>query len=102
MKKITLLAAVAMAFSFASCKKARTCTCTGTSSYTETHTDGTPAYTSPAYTGAADAFVTSTKLTKAQGKGLCASGKEVTTDVETGPTDTQTTVYTYEKTCTLK
>lgn len=36
MKKITLLAAVAMAFSFASCKKDRTCTCTTTSTTTAT------------------------------------------------------------------
>jgi hypothetical protein len=36
MKKITLLALLALGLSFASCKKDRTCTCTGTITYAVT------------------------------------------------------------------
>lgn len=41
MKKITLLAILALGFSFASCKKDRTCTCTDTVTYTSSAFSGT-------------------------------------------------------------
>jgi hypothetical protein len=100
MKKITFLAVAALAVSFASCKKPRTCTCAVTSSYTETHTDGTPAYSSPS-TSYNMTSVSTTKLSKKSGRVFCASGKEVETDVTTSPSDTETTVTTTEYSCTL-
>lgn len=100
MKKLTILAVAALAISFASCKKARTCTCTVSETQVETHTDSTPSSSySSTYT---DAFVTTTKLSKKAAKGVCASGKTTSTQVDTSPSDVQTTVTTSDRSCTLK
>lgn len=100
MKKLTILTVAALALSLASCKKARTCTCTGTTTYNETHTDGTPAYTASG--SSANAFVTTTKLSKKAAKGTCASGKTVETQVITTPGDVETDTWTTDNSCTLK
>jgi len=101
MKKITLFVFAIAALSFASCKKARTCTCTNTTSGTTTHSNGAPTTSSQSgsYT---TAFVTTTKLSKKSAKGICASGKEVETEVTTTSADTKTEITTTDRSCTVK
>jgi hypothetical protein len=60
MKKLTLLAVVALAFSFASCKKDRTCTCTTTTTFAA----------GGSYTGKAS-VTTHKKIKKSAGQAIC-------------------------------
>lgn len=99
MKKITLFAFAFAALSLASCKKARTCTCTTSSSTTTTTAAGS--VTSPA-SSSSDVFVSTTKLSKKQIAGLCASGTDVSTNVNNTPGGTTTQVNTDTKTCSFK
>ena len=99
MKKITLFAFAFAALSLASCKKVRTCTCTDSSTTTTTNAGGSVTTTDPASTGA---FVSTTKLSKKQIAGLCASGTQVDTDVTTFSGSTTTQVTTTTKSCTFK
>jgi hypothetical protein len=76
MKKITLLAVVALAVAFTSCKKDRTCKCTQTPESSTTNGTADPNYASSGTT------TTETKMTKVK-KGAasanCISGERTTT-----------------------
>lgn len=94
MKKITLLAVVALAVTFTACKKDRTCTCTNTP--VSSTTNGVAA--TNLGTGSTDV----SKLTKVSKNGAgCASGEQTTTSSYTSGGTTYTTVRVDKADCKL-
>lgn len=93
MKKITILAFVAMAISFVSCKKDRTCTCTITQ--TSSTDNGMPQTLNAPVTEVV-------KLTKVTKKGAaCNSGERTTTDSYISGNTNHTTVSVEKSDCKL-
>lgn len=88
MKKITLLAVVALAVAFTSCKKDRTCKCTQTPVSETVNGTANPNYAS---SGSTVVETKMTKVKKSAANANCVSGERTTTATYTygGSTTTQ-------------
>ncbi|MBK9283772.1 MAG: hypothetical protein IPM51_05560 [Sphingobacteriaceae bacterium] len=94
MKKITLLAVVALAVTFTACKKERTCKCTSTP--VSSTTNGVAATT------LGNPSTTETKYSKTSKNGAgCASGETTSTSTSTWGGTTYTTINVDKMDCSL-
>lgn len=101
MKKITLLAILALGFSFTSCKKDRTCTCTIAVTEVATYNDnGDVEVETDAYT--VSGIYKMTEISKTGASGACVSEKRVDKSTEDyGGGFTATFETTQDSDCSL-